>query len=124
MSMRKLLTLTDEQHRITHFPMARNLSSVTDLLYGSFPFHHHIEENDFADAHHKIPAIPSDNDQQFSINGNHQLKKSSPGIHGYTANTSCGRMRRGGDARFHTFPTRSPRTDGPTDGPTDGQSLL
>ena len=39
---------------------------------------------------------------------------------GYTA-TSCGRVGRGGNARFPTF-----RLDhyGPTDGPTDGQSLL
>ena len=40
---------------------------------------------------------------------------------GYTANTSCGRVGRGGNARFHTF--QLVLTDGPTDqrtnGPTD-----
>ena len=44
---------------------------------------------------------------------------------GYTA-TSCGRVGRGGNARFHTF--RLVLTEGPTDRPTDqrtdGQSLL
>ena len=38
---------------------------------------------------------------------------------GYTA-TSCGRVGRGGNARFHTF--RLVVTDGPTDGPTDGRT--
>ena len=49
---------------------------------------------------------------------------------GYTANTSCGRVGRGGNAQFHTFrlvfmdrPTEGP-TNGRTDGRTDGQSLL
>ena len=37
---------------------------------------------------------------------------------GYTANTSCGRVGRGGNARFHTF--RLVFTDGRTDGRTDG----
>ena len=49
---------------------------------------------------------------------------------GYTANSSCGRVGRGGIARFHTF--RLVLMDGPTDqwmdqqtdGRTDGQSLL
>ena len=41
---------------------------------------------------------------------------------GYTANTSRGRVGRGGNARFHTF--RLVFTDRPTDGRTDGQSLL
>ena len=44
---------------------------------------------------------------------------------GYTA-TSCGRVGRSGNARFHTFRlvlTDGP-TDRPTDGRTDGQSLL
>ena len=36
---------------------------------------------------------------------------------GYTA-ISCGRVGRGGNARFHTF--RLMLTDGPTDGRTDG----
>ena len=36
---------------------------------------------------------------------------------GYTA-TSCGRVGRSGNARFHTF--RLVLTDGPTDRPTDG----
>ena len=39
---------------------------------------------------------------------------------GYTANTSCGRVGRGGNARFHTF--RLVFTDRPTDGPTDGRT--
>ena len=48
---------------------------------------------------------------------------------GYTANTSCGRVGRGGNARFHTLQLdHHGRTNGPTDqrtdGPTDGQSLL
>ena len=48
---------------------------------------------------------------------------------GYTANTSCGRVGRGGNAYFHTFqldhhgPTNRP-TDQPTNRRTDGQSLL
>ena len=45
---------------------------------------------------------------------------------GYTANTSCGRVGRGENARFHSFRlmlTDRP-TDRPTDGPTDGQKLL
>ena len=48
---------------------------------------------------------------------------------GYTANTSRGRMGRGGNACFPTFrlerdgPTDQP-TNQPTDGRTDGQSLL
>ena len=37
---------------------------------------------------------------------------------GYTANTSRGRVGRGGNACFHTF--RLER-DGPTDRPTDGR---
>ena len=41
---------------------------------------------------------------------------------GYTANTSCGRVGRGGNGRFHTF--RLVLTDQPTDRRTDGQSLL
>ena len=41
---------------------------------------------------------------------------------GYTANTSCGRVGRGGNARFHTF--QLDHHDGLTDRPTDGQSLL
>ena len=41
---------------------------------------------------------------------------------GYTANTSCGRVGRGGNARFHTF--QLDHHDGPTNQPTDGQSLL
>ena len=36
---------------------------------------------------------------------------------GYTANTSCGRMGRGGNTRFHTF--QLDHHDGPTNGPTD-----
>ena len=36
---------------------------------------------------------------------------------GYTANTSCGRVGRGGNARFHIF--RLVFTDGPTDRRTD-----
>ena len=36
---------------------------------------------------------------------------------GYTANTSCGRVGRGGNARFHTF--RLVYTDRRTDGPMD-----
>ena len=39
---------------------------------------------------------------------------------GYTANTSCGRVGRGGNAHFHTF--RLMFTDRQTDGPTDGQT--
>ena len=36
---------------------------------------------------------------------------------GYTANTSCGRVGRGRNVRFHTFHTfRLVFTDGPTDG--------
>ena len=43
---------------------------------------------------------------------------------GYTA-TSCGRVGRGGNARFHTFELdHYRRTDQRTDGRTDGQSLL
>ena len=46
---------------------------------------------------------------------------------GYTANTSCGRVGRGGNARFNTFqldhhgPTNQ-RTNGRTDGRTDGRT--
>ena len=46
---------------------------------------------------------------------------------GYTANTSCGRVGRGGNARFHTLQldhhgrTNRP-TDGRTDEPTDGRT--
>ena len=48
---------------------------------------------------------------------------------GYTANTSCGRVGRSENTRFHTFQLNHyRRTDGRTDrwpdGPTDGQSLL
>ena len=39
---------------------------------------------------------------------------------GYTANTICGRVGRGGNARFST--RAHGRTDGPTDGPTDQQT--
>ena len=39
---------------------------------------------------------------------------------GYTANTSCGRVGRGGNARFHTF--RLVFTDRPTNGRTDGRT--
>ena len=39
---------------------------------------------------------------------------------GYTANISCGRVGRGGNARFHTF--RLVLTDGPTDRRTDGRT--
>ena len=46
-----------------------------------------------------------------------QLKKNKAG---YTANTSCGRVGRGGNARFHTF--RLVFTDGRTDRPTDGRT--
>ena len=43
---------------------------------------------------------------------------------GYTA-TSCGRVGRGGNARFHTFELDYyRRADGWTDQRTDGQSLL
>ena len=43
---------------------------------------------------------------------------------GYTA-TSCGRVGRGGNARFPTFQLeRDGPTDRPTDRPTDGQSLI
>ena len=38
---------------------------------------------------------------------------------GYTANTSCGRVGRGGNAHFHTFQLDH---HGPTDGPTDGRT--
>ena len=38
---------------------------------------------------------------------------------GYTANTSCGRVGRGGNACFHTFQLNHYR---PTDGPTDKAS--
>ena len=52
-----------------------------------------------------------------------QSKVHKGGIHGHT---SCGRVGRGGNARFHTFWlmfTDQP-TNQPTDGWTDGQSLL
>ena len=39
---------------------------------------------------------------------------------GYTANTSCGRVGRGGNACFHTF--RLVFTDRPTDRLTDGRT--
>ena len=39
---------------------------------------------------------------------------------GYTANSSCGRVGRGGIARFHTF--RLVLMDGRMDGPTDGRT--
>ena len=39
---------------------------------------------------------------------------------GYTANTSCGRVGRGGNASFHVF--RLVFTDGRTDRRTDGQT--
>ena len=43
----------------------------------------------------------------------------------YTANTSCGRVGKGGNARFHTFQLdHYGRMDRRTDRPTDGQSLL
>ena len=43
---------------------------------------------------------------------------------GFTA-TSCGRVGRGGNARFPTFQLeRDGPTNQPTNGPTDGQSLL
>ena len=42
---------------------------------------------------------------------------------GYTANTSCGRVGRGGNARFHTFQLdHHGPTDRRTDGPTDKAS--
>jgi len=43
---------------------------------------------------------------------------------GYTANTSCGRVGRSGNARFHTFQLdhHDGRTDGPTDQQTDGRT--
>ncbi|MEE3023623.1 MAG: hypothetical protein VX367_13625 [SAR324 cluster bacterium] len=41
---------------------------------------------------------------------------------GYTA-TSCGRVGRGGNARFHTFQLdHHGPTDQPTDQPTDGRT--
>ena len=45
---------------------------------------------------------------------------------GYTANSSCGRLGRGGNARFHTFRLvfTDRATDQSTNRPTDGQSLL
>ena len=44
---------------------------------------------------------------------------------GYTANTSRGRVGRGGYARFHTFQLdHHGPTNRPTDQRTDGQSLL
>ena len=44
---------------------------------------------------------------------------------GYTANTSCGRVGRGGNARFLTFQLdHHGPTNRRTDGRTDGQSLL
>ena len=58
-----------------------------------------------------------------------QKEKNKRNKAGYTA-TSCGRVGRGGNARFPTFrldhlygPTNQP-TNQPTDGRTDGQSLL
>ena len=39
---------------------------------------------------------------------------------GYTANTSCGRVGRGGNAHFHTL--QLDHHDGLTDGPTDGRT--
>ena len=55
----------------------------------------------------------------------HNLVKNKAG---YTA-TSCGRVGRGGNARFHSFELdhyrrTDQRTDRRTDGRTDGQSLL
>ena len=42
---------------------------------------------------------------------------------GYTANTSCGRVGRGGNAGFHNFQLdHHERTDGRTDGRTDKAS--
>ena len=55
-----------------------------------------------------------------------QLKKTKLNENkaGYTA-TSCGRVGRGGNARFPTFQLGRDRpTDQRTDGPTDGESLL
>ena len=39
---------------------------------------------------------------------------------GYTAKTNCGRVGRGGNARFHTF--QLVLTDGPTDQRTNGRT--
>ena len=44
---------------------------------------------------------------------------------GYTANTSRGRVGRGGNARFHTFKLdHHGPTNQPTDQPTDGRTKL
>ena len=50
-------------------------------------------------------------------NGNSKGQKNKAG---YTVNTSCGRVGRGGNARFHTF--QLDHHDGPTNGPTDGRT--
>ena len=58
----------------------------------------------------------------------YQKEKNKWNKAGHSANTSCGRVGRGGNARFHTFQLENHgstdqridgRTDGRTDGPTD-----
>ena len=67
--------------------------------------------------------------QRLEMHETSSFTRDKPNKAGYTANTSRGRVGRGGNACFPTFrlerdgPTNQP-TNQPTNGRTDGQSLL